>query len=204
MASLIGSVNNLIGTVGSQAAKVGAIAKGVLCLPSLLKNAPALAGGLAQTVMGAVAQSLTQVVAGFTGIISEIVLNTLNTLTGAIRDTLNKLLNLQAQLLASINAVLNLIKGLTALANDIKNFVDNEENCKFAASELLKCVTSSIVNDLSAQIRSGNASSLNVNNYISEFTQKLGKPNELIDKFVTKQSQAVDKANSQIEAIKIF
>lgn len=204
MGSLIGSVNNLIGTVGSQAVKVGAIAKGILCLPSLLKNAPALLGGLASTVMASVAQSLTQIIAGFTGVISQIVLNTLNILTSSVRDTLNNILSIQAQIIAAISAVIGLIRGLAALANDIKKFSDNEENCKFAEAELMKCIASAIFNEMSTQLTSGNASNFNVNNYIAEFTSKLGQPNEAIDKFVTKQSQSVDKANTQVAAIKIF
>ena len=68
----------------------------------------------------------------------------------------------------------------------------------------MKCIASAIFNEMSTQLTSGNASNFNVNNYIAEFTSKLGQPNEAIDKFVTKQSQSVDKANTQVAAIKIF
>lgn len=205
MASIFGSVQNLVTVANNKVDQISSVAKGILCLPSILSSLPSILGGLGASVLGSIYSQFSSIGGALTSLITDTINQALGAITGAITNILNKVLSLQAEILGAINLVKDFVDGLTSTAKDIKNFVSDSENCKFAASELAKCIAASLIGDLSNKIvRDISGSTDKIDSYIGSITAKIAKPGEIIDKYVNKQSSMVDKATTQIQAMKIF
>lgn len=203
--SLISSAKNLISVSNNLADQVTTVAKGVFCIPSILSNLPSILGAVAGSLIGQITAQATAIAAGLANAALSIVENKLAEITGKITGVITQILALQAAILGTIGMIKGLFKGLQARAKDIQDFVSNEENCKFAAAELLNCVASSLLNDLTSDVvKKINAGTQKVSDYVDNATNKLTKPNEVLTKFSKKAGDAVDKATSQIAAISLF
>ena len=79
----------------------------------------------------------------------------------------------------TIESIKELFNGLQQRAEDIKNFVSDEENCKFAAASLLNCVAGSLLKDFTNDVKKKLNSKIffKIENSINSF--KILKMNQL-------------------------
>lgn len=203
--ALISKVTNLFSAANNLADQVTTVAKGVFCIPSILSNLPSILGSVAGNIIGQITAQATAIAAGLTNAALSIVENALADITGKITSTLQQILALQATILGVFGLVKDFFKGLQDRAKDIQDFVSGEENCKFAAAELLNCIASSLLKDLTKDVvKKINEGTQKVSDYVSDATNKLTKPGEVLTKYADKAGKSVDKATSQISAISLF
>jgi len=200
--SLLGSAEGLISTVKDKVSQVSTAFKIIACLPSILTAIPATLGAIGASVAGSVAG----LISGLSGVLMGVVDQVIGQITGAITSLINQVLNLQAQILSVINQVKGLFDYLKKEVQDVKDWLENEENCKFAAAELVNCIAGKLLGDLTSQIsnRLGGGLDLNIDDYLENFTEKLALPGEQIDKWVGKTAGQIDKATAQIGAANLF
>lgn len=203
--ALISKVTNLIGTANSLADQATTAAKIVGCIPSILGSLPSILGGVASNILKTVAAEATLIAKGMVDAALGIVQNALDTAVGVVEGYVKKILQLQATILGTIESIKELFRGLQQRAEDIKNFVSDEENCKFAAASLLNCVAGTLLkgftNDIKKKI---NSKIFSVEDYVNTQVNKLSEPGEFYDKYAKKAGNAVDKANSQLGALSLF
>lgn len=207
--NIFGKVQDLVAAAEALADQAATIAKIGLCLPSILSSIPGMIGGLASTALKSIAGSITDVIGGLSGIVTGIVDQALNSITGAIAGTINKFTNILGQIQASIQAVLGLFNSLKEKVEDIKKFVSDSDNCKFAAASFLSCMASNILCDLSNKVVSTLTDPLGgvtdkINNFSGSITSDIGSKGGFINKYINKQGAAADKAITQIEALRFF
>lgn len=204
--SILGSTQVLTAVVKNKIKQIGTAAKILGCLPSILTGISSLGSG---SVVGQVGSLITggaiKLISGLSGLIGSIVNDTLSQITAAVRDLVKKVLSIQAEITRSLQVALGLIDAIKKEASDVVNFIENEENCRFAAAELLKCVAGKALEsiaDISSKL--GGGSSLNIKDLASNITEKISKPGEILDKWTLKTAQSIDHASAQINATNLF
>ena len=207
--NILGKVQNLVVAAEALADQAATIAKIGLCLPSILSSLPGTIGGLANTALKSIAGSVTDVVGGLSGIVTGIVDGALSSITGAVTGVLTKFLNIQAQIESSIRAVLGLFNSLKEKVDDIKKFVSDSDNCKFAAASFLGCMASNLLCELSNKVANSLTDPLGgvtnkINDFSDSFSSGVASEGGYINKYINKQGAAVDKAITQLEAIQFF
>lgn len=203
--ALISKVTNLFSVANNAADKLSTVAKGVLCIPSILSNLPSILGGVASNILSTITGQITNVINGLTSLVTSLVNEALSEITGTVSSILSKVLQLQATILGTIKLAKEFLDGLATRGEDIINFAKNEENCKFAAAELLNCIASSVLGDINKKIaRDINKGIVSAQDVIRNSTSKIARPGQVLDGYVNKIGKSVDKATSQISAISIF
>lgn len=199
------SVGGLASAVNNKVGALTSVAKGVMCLPSILTGLPGILGNVAKGVLGSLQNQalgvMNSIVTGITGMITDIINNAVNQISGVV----NQLLQIQATILATIGIIEQTIKDLKKLVNDIINFRADQDNCRFAAAEMLKCVAGSLIGDLSKKLaKNVSSGTSSIENLVGKASFKLSQPGNVIERYTSKISNSVDKATSQINATKLI
>lgn len=203
--ALISKVRNLISSADSLADQATTAAKIVGCIPAVLGSLPSIAGGVAANILKTVAAEATLIAQGMVDAALGIVQNALDTAVGIVEGYIKRVLELQATILGTIESIKELFTGLKERAEEVKDFVSNQENCKFAAASLLNCVAGSLLKDFTNDVKKKINSKIgSVDDYIKTQVNKLSEPGQLYDKYAAKAGAAVDKANSQLGALSLF
>lgn len=203
--AIINSVGNLLGAVNAKADSATSVAKGILCIPSLLSQFPNIVAGIGSSLASSVTRQLGSIAAGLQNTIFDTFTNTLNQLTNTVSSALNTVLQIEAAILASYNLVIETIQGFKQRITDISDFISTRENCKYAAASLMKCVIGSVSQDvtksLASKIQKGSITSFSA---IESITSKLESSQGVIARYVQKTESSINKAASQIKATRLI
>jgi len=210
--SLLNSVNNLTSAVADKISQVSTIAKIAGCLPSILTSLPSIAGGIAgnivKSVVGGATSAVKTLLSSSGGFLSGIVNETVTKIKNAVLGLFNTVLNLQAQLVKSIERVKALKKFVEDEFKDIKEFIKNDENCKFAAAELVNCIAGNLLGQLASTFNSKTGGSLGfldkIGSAVDRVTGAISAPGEALNGWVNNTASQIDRATSRIEATKLF
>lgn len=205
MVSLLNSVGGLSRAVNNKVGALTSVAKGIMCLPSILTGLPGILGNVAKGVLSSLQNQalgvMTSIVNGLTGMITDIINNAVNQILGVV----NQLLQLEATILATIGIIEQTIKDIKKQVDDLINFRADQENCRFAAAEMLKCVAGSLIGDLSKKLaKNVSTGTSSLEKLVGKASFKLSQPGNVIEKYTGKISNSVDKATSQINATKLI
>ena len=205
MMAIINSVGNLLGAVNAKADSVTSIAKGILCIPSILSQFPSILAGIGGSLVSSVTRQLGSIVNGLQTTILGTVTNALDQITNTISSALNTLLQIEATILATYNLVVETIKGFKQRINDITEFIETRENCKYAAASLMKCVISSVSQDVSKSLASSiQKGTITTSSALDSITAKLSSPQGVIARYVQKTETSINKAATQINATRLI
>jgi uncharacterized protein YjbJ (UPF0337 family) len=199
--SLCGSVGGLLGAVKDKISQVFTAIKIVACLPAFLTSIPGVLGAIA----GSAANSIAGLMAGATDALMGIVNSVIGTIKNAVASVVNKVLQLQADLLCAFGEAKEFVDDVENEAKDLVKWLKNEENCKFAASELLKCVAGKLLENLSSQITSKLEGALDfgIDDFLEDLEESLSF-DEQIDKWTGKATSQIDNATSKINAVSLW
>jgi uncharacterized membrane protein required for colicin V production len=187
-------VNNKVGAITS-------VAKGIMCIPAILSGLPGIATNIAKSLLGSIQRQIVGIVNGLTNLISD----TINGFVNQIAGIVSTLLKLEATILAAIGLVVATINNILNQVNDIFEFSKNQENCRFAAAELSKCIIGSLLKGISKKMAlDASKKPGGIDKLISDATKKLAQPGNVIEGYTRKLSNSIDKATSQINTSKLI
>ena len=208
--SLLNSVNNLTSAVAEKALQLSTVSKFAACLPTILTSLPSIVGGVignvAKSVVGGIAGGVSNLLSAPGGFLTGIINETVGRITNAVTGLLNTILNLQAQIASSIQRIKNLITFLEDEFNDTKKWLENSENCKFAAAELVNCIAGNLLGQLSSIFNSkiGQGFDLSIGGVIDNIVDKIEEPGEKLNGWVNNTASQIDRATSRINAASLF
>lgn len=200
--ALIDSVGGLYSAVNNKVGALTSVAKGVLCLPAILSGLPGILGNVAKGVLGSLKNQMSGVAEGLTGLITDIIQDAVDQVTGIIKNTINQILQLQATILATIGLIEDTLLNIQKQVKDALDFAKSQENCRFAAAEMFKCLAGSVINDLSK--KSLINAKFGTGDLVGKAIGKLAKPGNIIEGYTNKISNSVDKATSQINTSRLI
>jgi hypothetical protein len=113
-----------------------------------------------------------------------------------------------------IATVVSIIKGIIQFVNDLIKKADealawarNAENCKFAAAALLKCIMAQALSEVTANKSLAIDISKGLkplSDFSDKLTETLSKPTGILQGYLDKASDEVDRATSLVEATNLF
>lgn len=203
--ALINSIGGLYSAVNNKVGAITSVAKGIMCIPAILTGLPGIAGNLAKGVLSSLQNQAAGIMASIAGGLTNLISDTINNFVGQIAGLVGKLLQLEATILATIGLVEATINNIIKQVKDIFEFSKNQENCRFAAAELSKCIVGSLLSGLSKKLAMDSMKTPGgIDKLISKATKKLAQPGNVIEKYTGKLSNSIDKATSQINTAKLL
>jgi len=205
MANIISSVGNVLNAANEKADKLTSIAKGALCIPSMITGLP----DLGKSLIGNLSASLSTILTSATGMISDLVVGTIGGAVSDITGSVNSVINSVTGVIASLGGIYeqgeDFILGIKDKVQDVKAFTDKKENCNFAAASLLNCITSQALSNVSAKGAVDISKGLkSVSGFATEISDKIASPAGAINKTIDKASYEVGRAERIISKSNIF
>jgi len=205
MANIVSRVKGFIGAANEKADKLTSIAKGALCIPSMIAGLP----DLGKQAIGQIVASASTILDQASSIISNLVIGSIddavNNITGAISGFLNSVTGMVATIKGTIDQAEEFKEGIKDRVNDIKEFTASKENCNFAAATLLNCITSQALSNVTAkgatEIAKGLESVTSASNKISN---TISGPAGAIDRTIRKAAYNVERAERMVSKANIF
>jgi hypothetical protein len=202
---LISSVKGFLNAANIRADQLTAIAKGALCLPSLISNLPDLGKSLIGNVIASTNSILSDATSTISSIITSTIDNAINKITGSIAGTLNSITRFIAEVVGTIEEVKNFANGLKDKVSDIKDFTSSKENCNFAAASLLNCITSQALANVSAkaavEVRKG---LVPIDSIVDDISDIIAKPGGVINNSINKTAFDINRASRMISKSDLF
>jgi len=201
--SLCGSAGGLLGAVKEKISQVTSAIKIIACLPSFLTSIPGVLGAIG----GSAANSIAGLMAGAGGALMGIVDSVIGTITNTVKSLVNKVLQIQADLLCVFGEAKDFVDDVEKEAKDLVEWLKNEENCKFAASELLKCIAGKLLDGLASDITSKLGGALSFGDKVDGFLEDIEESlsfDDQIDKWIGKATNQIDNATSKINAVSLW
>ena len=204
---LLDNISNLSskvgGTLGSAAVKINGlttIAKGVLCLPTMISGLVSSIPGIINGVVSGIGNAANAAVGAAAGMIGNAVNNAVNgiagAITGAITGGFAKIDALLGAVAATIIAVKAFIDFVKDAVEDVKSFVENKENCNFAAATMAKCIILETVNNLTNKsLRDAASGAVSVSSLSNSVTSS-GTVQGVVNRYADKQVAQLHRASS--------
>lgn len=196
-------VGGFLATANDTFDKITGVAKGIMCIPSLFKDFVSTVS--TTNLLGVAATAAAQLASAVAGMVLSAVQDAVNQVLGAVANLINQQLKLIQELFNTLNDIKDFITSIDDKAKDALNFIKNDENCKFAAGNLLSCVINSVANlspkNLGGQLTSLNKVTDKVNSIADDVTSKItaiGSKANVVTNFIDGNLAALDKARKSI------
>jgi len=186
--------------IGSQIGAITSAANGIMCIPSILNGLPGVLGNVASSALSALSNAATGVLGAVIGSAGAAIEN-------AICKLLNKPFVALLKLFADLLAIIAVVKAIVKLVEDLLSFHFNQENCRFAAAEIGKCLLANALSNISkrmlkdAKLKYGDGACAKL---AKDAQAALNNPGNIINKYMTKQKLETTKAYSQVGATRII
>lgn len=205
MANIISSVGRIFNVANSKADQLTTIAKGALCIPSMIAGLP----DLGKSLIGNIAASASSILTSATSMISDLVVGTIGGAVSDITGSFTSVINSATGAIASIAGVIEqgkaFYKGLGDKVQDVKDFSESKENCNFAAATLLNCITSQALSNISTKGAVDISNGLrSVSSFATEISDKIASPSGAINRTIDKAAYEVGRAERMISKSNIF
>lgn len=196
-------VGGLLASASDTFDRITSVAKGIMCIPSLFAS---FVSTVATTnLLGVAAQAAAQLAGAVAGMVVSAVQDAVNQVLGAAAALINQQLRLIQELFATLNDIKQFLTSIDDKAAEALEYIKNQENCKFAAGNLLSCVINSVANlspkNLGSQLLSLNSVTSKVNSIADDITGKItavGSNANVVTNFIDSNLNALDKARKSI------
>ncbi len=202
---LISSVKGFLNSANARADQLTAIAKGALCLPSILSNLPDLGKSLMGNILASANSILSDATAAISGIVTDTIDNAIAKITGSIAGVLNTITGLVAEVAGAIESIKSFAEGLSSKVSDIKDFTASKENCNFAAASLLNCIASQALANVSAKAAVDVSKGLvPIDEFANSISESILSPAGAINNTINKTANEIDRATRMVSKADLF
>jgi len=202
---LISSVKGFLNSANARADQLTAIAKGALCLPSILSNLPDLDKSLMGNILASANSILSDATAAISGIVTDTIDNAIAKITGSIAGVLNTITGLVAEVAGAIESIKSFAEGLSSKVSDIKDFTASKENCNFAAASLLNCIASQALANVSAKAAVDVSKGLvPIDEFANSISESILSPAGAINNTINKTANEIDRATRMVSKADLF
>ncbi len=146
--SISKSVDSTLGGISGKLNDLTSVAKGVLCLPTMIAGFTSSIPGLIGGITTGINTALNNIVAAATATVQITIQNAVDEIAGKITDVTARVNGLIGDAQNAIGQVAGFIDYLKASVDDVKSFVSDKENCNFEGATLGKCIVQQTINNL--------------------------------------------------------
>jgi hypothetical protein len=205
MANPLNTLNSVINAANNSADQLTTLAKGVLCLPSILRGSVTTSASIIKGIKAGASQTIIALTSTVNSLIVGTIQNQVSLLTGAAVSVVNTIQGAIASVAAAAEISKIFVSGLKARVADIKSFISDKDNCNFAAGTLTSCIINQSLNSVTSKaiidISKGTSS---VSGITSNIAKDITSSTGVINNFINKQSAQINRASKIIDAASIF
>lgn len=185
-------LNSRLGSVSSKIDGLLSVAKGVLCLPTMIAGFISSIPNIINNTISGVQNAIRGRLSGSKGIASNIARD-------ALRDEISSISGIFGAVAGAINTVLGFVSSVKSQVDDILNFIPNKDNCNFSGAAIDKCIVQQSLNGVRKQdLRDAASGLVSVNSLVNKTTRNLGDPSNIVSSFANKQIAQLQRAQSVI------
>lgn len=203
----IDALGSLLQTAGSKFSAGLGVVKAIACLPSIISGAFGIFkdvfGSLKNAAMGAIQGA----VGAIAGMIESYVQAAVDQVLGAITSVIDQIMQLVGTIMAAINMIKDFFKSLVEEANAALAWSQNAENCRFAAAALLKCIAAKVISDIASDLdisKNITAKLDSITNVTDKLAKKIASPGGVIEGFLNKSEEQLNRAEATLNATSIM
>lgn len=148
---LTSNVGNKLGSISTGLDAVTGIAKGILCLPTLLSGLVSSIPSIINGISAGVANLVNGAVAGYLGAVEGLVNQKIQVAVNKVNGVFNEALGALGLIAGTVNDIFAFARDAEAKILDLLNFTANKDNCSFAIAELDKCVNKQVNNTITTR-----------------------------------------------------
>jgi len=205
MANIVSSVKGFFNAANEKADQLTSIAKGALCIPSMIAGMP----DLGKQAVGQIVASASTILNQASSIISNLIIGSIgsavNDITGSISGLINSVTGMVASIIGTIEQAEEFKESIKNRVKDIKNFTADKENCNFAAATLLNCITIQALSNVSTKGAVDISKGLrSVSSFATEISDKIASPSGAINRTINKAAFEVNRAERIMSKSNIF
>lgn len=193
MGFIANTTGGILTGINNKFDSITGIAKGILCLPQLFTSGQ---GG----IMSALQRQAAGVVYGMSQLVTSIVTRTLNQLVGKLGKELAVLNAFLQDIRQSITLIKTFITSLDDKAKSTFDFLKDQENCKFVAAELGRCiigqVTGAVTKKLAKDLTGGTK---DIGTEVNKISKSLFAPDKSIEQYVKRSNYFISKSAAQFK-----
>lgn len=145
-------IGNKLGNISSKLDGITGIAKGILCLPTLVSGLITSIPSLINGISAGVANLVNGAVDGFVGAIDSLVNQKIQKTVNKINGAATEALGVLALVAGTVGDVFAFARDTESKVLDVLNFTASKDNCSYAIAELDKCATKQVESTFSPRV----------------------------------------------------
>ena len=182
-------IGGFLNNASSAIDQLTAVAKGLLCLPSLL------GGFLSGKSIGGIAGALGGAIGGVvSNIVGTIVQNEVAFVGNLVAQALRQQYQSIMSIIQTFQMIFNRAKSFKSKIANTLSYIKGSENCAYAAGSLASCIFVAATN-LQSKLKKPAQQLQNFNN---QLTDAVAGKSGIINNYINKNLQGVDKAKMQM------
>ena len=202
---MLSGLTSLASAASNRFNQLTTIAKGILCIPSLITNLPGSLTSVGGGIAAGIASAATAAVQSATALITSAISAQVAKVTGAIDSVANTITGSIATVAGAIDVTNKFIQGIKNQVSDVRAFISDKENCNFAAASLANCIVNQALNSLTPKaIKDISKGLVSLDDAGSKLAESISSPAGAVGDFMNKANSEMQRAAKVVSAVKII
>lgn len=202
---MLSGLTSLASAASNRFNQLTTIAKGILCIPSIITNLPGSLTSVGGGIAAGIASAATAAVQSATALITSAISAQVAKVTGAIDSVANTITGSIATVAGAIDVTNKFIQGIKNQVSDVRAFISDKENCNFAAASLANCIVNQALNSLTPKaIKDISKGLVSLDDAGSKLAESISSPAGAVGDFMNKANSEMQRAAKVVSAVKII
>lgn len=202
---MLSGLTSLASSASNKFNQLTTVAKGVLCIPSIISNLPGSLAAVGGGIVAGIADAATSAISATTELITSAISAQVAKVTGAIDSVLNTITGAIASVAGALNIVNKFAKDLKRQVSDVRKFVSDKENCSFAAASLANCMANQALNSLTpGVIKDISKGLVKLDDVGSKIADTISSPAGTVGEYMNKANSEMQRAAKIISTVDII
>lgn len=202
---MLSGLTSLASAASNRFNQLTTIAKGILCIPSLITNLPGSLTSVGGGIAAGIASAATAAVQSATALITSAISAQVAKVTGAIDSVANTITGSIATVAGAIDVTNKFIQGIKNQVSDVRAFISDKENCNFAAASLANCIVNQALNSLTPKaIKDISKGLVSLDDAGSRLAESISSPAGAVGDFMNKANSEMQRAAKVVSTVKII
>lgn len=202
---MLSGLTSLASAASNKFNQLTTVAKGILCIPSIITNLPGSLTSVGGGIAAGIASAATAAVQSVTALVTSAISAQVAKVTGAVDSVLNTITGSIATVAGAIDVTNKFIQDIKNQVSDVRAFISDKENCNFAAASLANCIVNQALNSLTPKaIKDISKGLVTLDDAGSKLAESISSPAGAVGDFMGKANSEMQRAAKVVSAVKII
>ena len=202
---MLSGLTSLASSASNKFNQLTTVAKGVLCIPSIISSIPGSLGAVGGGIVAGIAGAATAAIGSATELITSAISAQVAKVTGAVDSVLNTITGAIAAVAGAIDIAKKFAEDIKQQVSDVGKFISDKENCNFAAASLANCMVNQALNSLTpGAIKDISKGLVKLDDVGSKIADTISSPAGTVGEYMNKANSEMQRAAKVISTVKII